>query len=78
MNKEKHWKCVHLEEVEREDLEIHGCWTGMREKGIKNMEWIKQRRRMQKRNKTLGTERCENIDNLHMSEIIGRAEACEL
>ena len=33
----------------------------MREKGINNMKW-----RMEKENKTLGKERCENIDILYI------------
>ena len=39
--------------------------TGMREKGINNMDRIMYRqRRMEKENKTLGTERCEKTDAL--------------
>ena len=40
--------------------------TGMREKGINNMAWIDREewRRMEKKNITLGTERCANIDTL--------------
>ena len=42
--------------------------TGMKEKVIiNNMEWID---RMDKRNKTLGKERCENIDTLYINKII--------
>ena len=33
--------------------------TGMREKGINNLEWVDREDR--RREKTLGTERCENI-----------------
>ena len=41
---------------------------GMSEKVIiNNMEWID---RMDKRNKTLGKERCENIDTLYINKII--------
>ena len=37
--------------------------TGMREKGI-NKNGMGRQRRMEKKNKTLGTERCANIDTL--------------
>ena len=39
--------------------------TGVREKGINNMEWDRQGR-MEKENKTLCTERCEDIDTLYI------------
>ena len=43
--------------------------TGMREKGINHMEWI-DRGRMEMKNKikTLGTERCANIDTLYINK----------
>ena len=36
---QKIWNGVHLEEEEKEDLEIHGC-NENEGNGIKNMEWI--------------------------------------
>ena len=38
-----------------------------REGGINNIEWIDSSR-MEKENKTLGTERYENIDTLYINE----------
>ena len=41
--------------------------TGMREKGINNMEEI-DREKMEKENKSSGTERRENIGTLYMNK----------
>ena len=42
--------------------------TGIREKGISNMEWFfrEEWRRMEKKNKSSGTERCANINTLYI------------
>ena len=45
---------------------------GMRDNEI-NMEWIDQER-MEKKNKTLGTERCESIDTLYINYMQGERE----
>ena len=41
--------------------------NNLREKGINVMEWIEQGR-MEKENKTLDTERCENIDTPYINK----------
>ena len=46
---------------------MEGPTLGMRKKGIKKMEWIDGEEWRNKNNlKTLGTERCENIDTIYI------------
>ena len=42
--------------------------TGMREKGINNMTLIDREESEGKKNKTLGRERCENIDSVYKNK----------
>jgi hypothetical protein len=46
---------------------MHEVTTGMREKGINNMERI-DRKEWRKKNKTSGTERYETIDTLYINK----------
>ena len=39
--------------------------AGINEEGVNNMEWI-DKGRMEKENKTLGTERCKNCDTVYI------------
>ena len=40
--------------------------NGMREKGISNLGWVD--REMTKENKTLGAERCDDVDTLYINK----------
>ena len=43
--------------------------TGLKEKGINNMEWIdREEWREKNKIKTLGTERCANIETLYINK----------
>jgi hypothetical protein len=63
---EEFWNCVHLEDEEREDLEIRGCTRNWL------LEMGRQRGAKKKNKFILGTERCYNIKNLYINKIYNR------
>ena len=59
-------ECVHLEQEEKEDLEI----SGRRNYQLEFTAWNELTGRMEKKNIiiTLGTKRCENIDIVYVKK----------
>ena len=59
-----------LLQEQKEDLEIRKYeeTTGMRKKGINN--GMDRQRRMEKEDKTLGTEGCENMNSAHKNKFV--------
>ena len=49
-------------------MQVVGLTTGMIKKGINSMEWITREERIKKKIKSLSTERCENIDTMHIDK----------